>query len=372
MAHDVFISYSSQDAAAAEGIRAGLESRGIKCWIAPRDIVPGSDWGDSILRAITASRAVVFILSSHANAKQQQIKRELNHALSMSVPIIPVRIEDVKPADSLQYYLSVTQGLDAFSDSSEAVDRVADAVATFLASRGVAGGAAEQSTPAPYRPPAGSAVRNRRTLLAALAVAALLGVTALAWWWYTDRSGARMLRSARPGTVRIEVDGQFVAAGFFVSNTGHVLTSAYVEDLRAGRAIRVKVADGTRRTVTRELRRDGHLLLLDAPGTGTVTPLPIEADAVQPGSPVFAFRQLGDGEWVETSAHVVDVGLELPQFGGSGVIKVSMRDAGAIGTPVLNARGGVIGVLQGHFKGDPNHAYVSPASAIAPFLARND
>jgi hypothetical protein len=38
----VFISHSSNDRATADAICAHLESAGIKCWIAPRDIEPGA------------------------------------------------------------------------------------------------------------------------------------------------------------------------------------------------------------------------------------------------------------------------------------------------------------------------------------------
>ena len=40
-ARPVFISYASQDAAAAEVVVAALERSGVRCWIAPRDVVPG-------------------------------------------------------------------------------------------------------------------------------------------------------------------------------------------------------------------------------------------------------------------------------------------------------------------------------------------
>jgi TIR domain len=51
MAHDVFISYSTQDKPAADALCAILEKNGVRCWIAPRDIMPGSDWGGSIVGA---------------------------------------------------------------------------------------------------------------------------------------------------------------------------------------------------------------------------------------------------------------------------------------------------------------------------------
>ena len=46
MAHDAFISYSSKDKTIADAVCARLEARGIRCWIAPRDVRPGAPvWG---------------------------------------------------------------------------------------------------------------------------------------------------------------------------------------------------------------------------------------------------------------------------------------------------------------------------------------
>ena len=118
MAHDVFISYSANDKPVADAACATLEARGIRCWIAPRDILPGMDWGDSIIRAVTESRVVVLIFSSSANASVQ-IKREVNQAIEKEVPVIPVRIEDATPSGSLEYYLDVTHWLDAITPPIE-------------------------------------------------------------------------------------------------------------------------------------------------------------------------------------------------------------------------------------------------------------
>ena len=68
MSHDVFISHSSADKRAADAACALLEARGIKCWIAPRDIRPGSDWGESIITAIEQTRVMLLLLSKKANS----------------------------------------------------------------------------------------------------------------------------------------------------------------------------------------------------------------------------------------------------------------------------------------------------------------
>ena len=114
LAHDVFISYSSKDKPAADAACAVLESKGIRCWIAPRDIIPGADWGESIIDALNQSRAFVLVFSSNANSSPQ-IKREVERAVNQGLPVIPLRIEDVAPIKSLEYFISSPHWLDAFS-----------------------------------------------------------------------------------------------------------------------------------------------------------------------------------------------------------------------------------------------------------------
>ena len=47
MSHDVFISYASQDKSTADAICNALEQKRIRCWIAPRDVLPGHIWASS-------------------------------------------------------------------------------------------------------------------------------------------------------------------------------------------------------------------------------------------------------------------------------------------------------------------------------------
>ncbi|MCR4992528.1 MAG: toll/interleukin-1 receptor domain-containing protein [Lachnospiraceae bacterium] len=41
---DVFISHSSKDKEIADKVVKFFEDKGLSCWIAPRDIVPGTEW----------------------------------------------------------------------------------------------------------------------------------------------------------------------------------------------------------------------------------------------------------------------------------------------------------------------------------------
>ena len=132
MAHDVFISYSHHDKPQADAVCATLEAKGIRCWIAPRDVVPGQEWGAAIVDAIRSSRVMVLVFSSHANASPQ-IRREVERAVSADSVLIPFRIEDVVPSESLEYFLGTPHWLDALTPPLEAhLERLAAAVTSFL------------------------------------------------------------------------------------------------------------------------------------------------------------------------------------------------------------------------------------------------
>ena len=107
-----FISHSSKDEAIAEAICQHLESAGVPCWIAPRDIEPGADWTEGILHGIAGSRIFVLVFSSHAN-DSEHVRREVGKAFSLHLPVLPFRTEAVEPRDSLGYFLESVQWLDA-------------------------------------------------------------------------------------------------------------------------------------------------------------------------------------------------------------------------------------------------------------------
>ena len=134
MAHDAFISYSSHDKAVADAACALLESRGIRCWIAPRDVTPGMDWGSEIIDAINGARVMVLVYSASAN-ESGQIRREVERGVHKGIPIVPFRIEDVPMSKSLEYFISAQHWLDALTPPLEQhLDYLARTV-TLLLSR---------------------------------------------------------------------------------------------------------------------------------------------------------------------------------------------------------------------------------------------
>ena len=90
MAHDVFISHSVKDKVTADAVCALLESEGVRCWIAPRDVMPGMEWGECIIEAIEQTRVMVLVFTADANASPQ-IRREVERAVNHGVAILPVR-----------------------------------------------------------------------------------------------------------------------------------------------------------------------------------------------------------------------------------------------------------------------------------------
>ncbi len=132
MAHDVFISYSHIDKSIADAICANLETRGVRCWIAPRDIAPGLDWPTAISEAIAASRIMVLVFSTHSNSSND-VGRELILAANTNLVIIPFKLDNIAPEPGKQYYLARTHWLDAMNPpTQEQIDTLVSYVKSFL------------------------------------------------------------------------------------------------------------------------------------------------------------------------------------------------------------------------------------------------
>src|SRR5271155_5500263 len=224
MAHDVFLSYSSKDKSTADATCAKLEARGIRCWVAPRDIMPGADWSSSIIDAINGSRAMVLVFSSHANSSQQ-IKREVERAVHKGIPIIPLRIENVAPEKSLEYFISTPHWLDAYS---EPLDRHLNYLADVL--RHILDGQVVPEPPPPPPPP-----WWRGPLGIAAGAGALLTLLIFAWFaWLRPPPGfagtwtatALDIRQFTPenGMLGAEVPPQLLAAALKNPNARGTLT----------------------------------------------------------------------------------------------------------------------------------------------------
>jgi hypothetical protein len=114
LSYDAFFSYAKPDLRQTTVVCRTLEVRGLKVWVAPRDIPPGANWSDAIVKAIDESRALVVIFSSAANGSRQ-VFREVDYADYRSVPLFLLRIENFEPTGTLRYFTSGTQWIDAWA-----------------------------------------------------------------------------------------------------------------------------------------------------------------------------------------------------------------------------------------------------------------
>jgi TolB-like protein len=106
-----FISYASQDAALANSLVEALEQQGVRCWIAPRDVVPGSLYADGIMRAINGASVFVLVLSEHA-VGSAHVGKEIERASSKRRPIMAVRTDSAELTPAFEYFLSESQWID--------------------------------------------------------------------------------------------------------------------------------------------------------------------------------------------------------------------------------------------------------------------
>jgi|GEM_PF-1207082 len=171
MPHEVFISYCSEDKAVADAVCAALEANKARCWIAPRDVPPGAPWGRSIIHAINASKVMVVIFSGHTNASRH-VMNEIERAVSHGATIMPFRIEDVKPSEDLELFISSCHWLDALNPPlEEKIGELARAVCRALGRED----AGESPDPAAYAP-----LPERRRRVFPVVPAAIAGAVVIA------------------------------------------------------------------------------------------------------------------------------------------------------------------------------------------------
>lgn len=224
----VFVSYATNDRKQALSVCEALERRNIDCWISTRDVAPGENYQEAIVRSLRDARAMVLVFSQAAN-NSDEIKKELSLASRFRVPVIAVRIEDVEPSDAFAYELSTRQWIDAFAGWDRAVDALVVRIGQL------AGG---ERVPSAASAPGIRRVPSSRLRPIAIAAAGLLVLMAAAgaWWWFrapvaaahtmTVRlAGFKLLSPDLPATLRDTVDSE-IAAAFNADGVVGVSTAA--------------------------------------------------------------------------------------------------------------------------------------------------
>jgi hypothetical protein len=180
MAHDVFISYSKRDKQVADALCVALESERIRCWLAPRDVQPGSDWASEIVKAVRDSRTMVLVFSEHS-AESTHVRREITAAANAGVIIVPLKIDATDPTGAMQYYLADTHWLDALNPPT--TEQIADVVRKVASLLEKEFDAASLVVPAPDKP------RRRVPWVPIAAGAAVVAVLAGIGGYFALRGG---------------------------------------------------------------------------------------------------------------------------------------------------------------------------------------
>ena len=143
MSKDIFISYSTNDTDIAEKARDYLEENGLDCWMAPRDIKTSDNYAQEIMDALNEAKIVTLIFSKSSN-ESPYVLEELDKAYKDK----PIRIDDVLPKGSMEFYLRNNQWLDASTNPEDFFD---DLVKD--ARRLIEFGGGPPVPPVPFEPP---------------------------------------------------------------------------------------------------------------------------------------------------------------------------------------------------------------------------
>jgi transposase InsO family protein len=108
----VFLSHRTEsEGPLALRLAEDLESQGVRCWVAPRDIDPGSTWPQAIEAGLRGCTHVAVLATERAIASRA-VRQELQIAemleLDGRVVLVPLLLEQLE----LPLWLRVTQGVD--------------------------------------------------------------------------------------------------------------------------------------------------------------------------------------------------------------------------------------------------------------------
>ncbi|MFR2127103.1 MAG: toll/interleukin-1 receptor domain-containing protein, partial [Dorea sp.] len=102
MQHEVFISYHRNSSAElVEHIVAALESHGIKCWYAPRDV--DSNYAGDIVKAINTCKVFLLVMNEQSS-HSAHVLNEIDYAFNRfhqheSIRLLPFRTDNREISD---------------------------------------------------------------------------------------------------------------------------------------------------------------------------------------------------------------------------------------------------------------------------------
>ncbi len=118
--YDIFISYSRKDGEQVLSVVRELHKRGLTTWIDKDGIESGDAFKSVIVRAIKNSDVFLFFSSKNSNESPWTVK-EVNTAVHLKKPIIPIRLDGADYDDSILFDLGSLDFVDlSISEKREA------------------------------------------------------------------------------------------------------------------------------------------------------------------------------------------------------------------------------------------------------------
>lgn len=223
----VFVSHSSDDRDEANFVASYLEQRGLRIWIAPRNVRPGRDYSEQLQQAIEECGAFLVLVTSRSN-KSPYVRVETEMAFSLDKPIFPVRTSDVAPAPGLALFLKIKHWTDAFGAAREQnLARLGEEI-QYVVAEADAADAGAPTTPGAL----GGELPRPDALKAPLAVAPALTLSGQSGLLAGDRRTAAL---AIGGLAAVALFAMLITAALRTANVGNQSASTPQEN-RSARA----------------------------------------------------------------------------------------------------------------------------------------
>jgi TIR domain len=100
--------------------------------MAPRNILPGSSYGEAIITAIQQTHIMILVFTANAN-ESVYVNKEVERAVSKGAIIIPMRFQDILPTKALDFFLGSEHWLDAINPPFKRhLDKLVESVRAFI------------------------------------------------------------------------------------------------------------------------------------------------------------------------------------------------------------------------------------------------
>lgn len=251
----VFLSHSSKDKETVEQLCNYLEQNGKTCFIASRDIRSGREYAQEIINAIDHSGVVVLMLSEHAN-HSPHVLREIERAVSKSIPIFIYKMEEVELSKSMEYFLMAPQWMDGSQtrDFQKVLTAVNDILAKNQNESNLSDTASNQEgTPSAQK--SGNAKKKRRKIptavVASMALLILAVVGMITWFSVFADHGQNKKNGQETGQQGLEENSKAPVKEIKVGDT--VTFGSYYGEPIEWRVLRMSEEDGSAVLIAKQI-----------------------------------------------------------------------------------------------------------------------